>query len=135
MRAILWRVIVEAADQSDHHAQFGSKIVEQLQQAAVAGDLADQTMKAIVLFNLPRRVVEFGSPMQDIDLPLQRIARLRGQVARGKHSGMFLHADTQVVDLVDVLTSSLRTKKPRRGLATRSPLPLEKRPPPAPARD
>ena len=65
------RIIIETADQADHHAQLGGEIVEQPQQPARAGDLADQPVKLVVLFHLPRGVVEVRSLVQHVDLSPQ----------------------------------------------------------------
>ena len=42
------RVVVEPADQPDDDLQLGGEAVEQAQQAAVAGDLADLAVEAVV---------------------------------------------------------------------------------------
>ena len=72
----LMRIVVQAADQPDHHAQLGREIIEQPQQAPVIRDFEDQPVKAIVLFHLPRGIVEIGGLVQNIDLPPQHVARL-----------------------------------------------------------
>ena len=72
----LMRIVVQAADQPDHHAQLGREIIEQPQQAAVIGDFKDQPVKAIVLFHLPRGIVEIGGLVQNVELPPQRVARV-----------------------------------------------------------
>ena len=70
----LVRIVVQAADQPDHHAQFRREIIEQPQQAPVIGNFKDQPVKAVVLFHLPRRIVEIGGLVQNIDLPPQHVA-------------------------------------------------------------
>ena len=54
----LMRIVVQATDQPDHHAQLRRQIIEQPQQAPVVGNFKDQPVKAIVLLHLPRRIVE-----------------------------------------------------------------------------
>ena len=68
------RIVVQPSDQSDHHAQFGGKIIEQAQQTLVGGNLADQAVKAVILLNLPHGVVAIGHLMKDHELSPQRIA-------------------------------------------------------------
>ena len=98
----LMRIVVQAADQPDHHAQLGREIIEQPQQAPVVGDFKDQPVKAIILFHLPRGIVEIGGLVQNIDLPPQHVARLRREISRGQHAGVPLDANAQIIDLVDV---------------------------------
>jgi hypothetical protein len=62
------RIVVQPADQPDDHAQFRRQIVEQAQQASVAGDLTDQAVKSVILFDLPSRIIEIGGLVKNIDL-------------------------------------------------------------------
>ena len=65
----LMRIVVEATDQPDDRAQFRREIVEQPQQATVVGDFKYQPVEAIILFHLPRGIVEIGGLVQNIELP------------------------------------------------------------------
>ena len=71
----LMRIVVQAADQPDDHAQLGREIIEQPQQAPVIGDFEDQPVKAIVFFHLPRGIVEIGGLVQNIELSPERVPR------------------------------------------------------------
>ena len=62
------RIVVQPADQTDDHAQFRRQIVEQARQTPVAGGLADQSVKSVVFFNLPGRIIKVGSLVKNIDL-------------------------------------------------------------------
>ena len=94
-------------------------------RAPVAGDLADQTVKAVVFFDLTGRIIEVGGLVQNIDLPPQCIARLRRQIARGQHAGVALHAEAQIIDIVDIVGGELSDEEAAARTCHQQPLAFE----------